>query len=91
MLLAIWTIFLTCTLLNSQVHSAMHGANLINHFSSGMDSNFLTGQIPASIGSLTFLSELWLKNNSLEGTIPASISSLSNLHILYALLEPFPI
>ena len=44
--------------------------------------NQLTGSIPASLGSLTALRELYLDDNQLTGSIPASLGSLMNLQRL---------
>jgi serine/threonine protein kinase len=41
--------------------------------------NQLTGTIPASLGNLTYLTELWLDTNQLTGTIPASLGKLKYL------------
>ena len=43
----------------------------------------LTGHIPAEIGQLDALEELWLYINELTGTIPAEIGDLSNLTWLF--------
>ena len=43
----------------------------------------LSGQIPAGIGSLTMLEELWLYSNELSGAIPAEMGNLSNLTWLF--------
>ena len=43
----------------------------------------LSGQIPAGIGSLTMLEELWLYSNELSGAIPAEMGNLSNLTGLF--------
>ena len=43
----------------------------------------LSGQIPAVIGSLTMLEELWLYVNELSGAIPAELGNLSNLTGLF--------
>ena len=45
--------------------------------------NQLTGSIPASLGSLTNLRELWLGDNQLTGSIPASLGNLTNLERLW--------
>ena len=39
----------------------------------------LSGEIPESIGELTKLTQLGLKDNSLSGEIPESIGNLTNL------------
>ena len=39
----------------------------------------LSGYIPAEIGSLAMLGELWLYTNTLTGTIPPEMGNLSNL------------
>ena len=43
----------------------------------------LDGRIPAAIGRLTMLEELWLYRNELSGTIPAEMGNLSNLTWLF--------
>ena len=43
----------------------------------------LSGQIPAGIGSLTMLEELWLYSNELSGAIPAEMGDLTNLRWLF--------
>ena len=43
----------------------------------------LKGQMPAAIGSLEMLEELWLYTNELTGTIPAEMGDLSNLAWLF--------
>ena len=48
-----------------------------------LDSNHLTGEIPAELGRLTSLEWLYLYNNRLTGEIPAELGSLSNLVRLY--------
>jgi hypothetical protein len=42
----------------------------------------LTGNIPASLGNLTSLLELYLDYNNLTGNIPASLSDLTSLQVL---------
>ena len=44
-----------------------------------LDSNSLTGTIPADLGDLSALTELELDSNSLTGTIPADLGDLSAL------------
>jgi hypothetical protein len=44
--------------------------------------NHLTGVIPAELGNLTSLEELYLHDNHLTGTIPAELGNLTNLDIL---------
>ncbi|KAI6698867.1 hypothetical protein NL676_018986 [Syzygium grande] len=44
-----------------------------------LQNNFLSGQVPPEIGSLTKLNDLFLYNNSLCGLIPTGIGSLENL------------
>ena len=48
-----------------------------------LDSNQLTGSIPAALGSLTQLGYLWLESNQLTGTIPTGLGNLANLQRLY--------
>ena len=43
----------------------------------------MTGEIPASLGNLTSLQQLWLFENQLSGGIPASLGSLTSLTHLY--------
>ena len=43
----------------------------------------LSGQIPAEIGGLTMLEELWLYTNELSGAIPAELGNLSHLTGLF--------
>ena len=45
-------------------------------------NNGLSGTIPAAIGNLTALAELYLQNNSLSGSIPPQIGNLKSLTIL---------
>ena len=47
-----------------------------------MESNNLTGTIPAELGSLTALSDLRLNSNNMTGTIPAELGNLTTLSIL---------
>ena len=44
--------------------------------------NTLTGQIPAELGDLDRLEELWLTGNDLSGAIPAELGSLASLEVL---------
>lgn len=48
-----------------------------------LDANNLTGNIPSSIGILTFLQALHLHANNLSGGIPAEIGTLENLAQLW--------
>jgi len=48
---------------------------------SGLGNN-LTGTIPAALGSLSNLTDLYLGDNLLSGSIPVEIAGLSNLRIL---------
>ena len=43
----------------------------------------LSGQIPADLGRLGNLEELWLYTNALSGTIPSEMGSLANLTWLF--------
>ena len=45
--------------------------------------NGLSGEIPAELGSLSNLIQLWLGENQLSGEIPAELGSLSDLKQLY--------
>ena len=47
-----------------------------------LDSNRLTGNIPAELGKLSNLRSLWLTKNRLTGNIPAELGNLSNLEDL---------
>ena len=42
----------------------------------------MTGPIPAALGDLANLSELWLRGNELTGPIPAALGDLANLEFL---------
>ena len=48
-----------------------------------LSNNKLSGTIPAAIGQLTELQNLWLNNNQLNGTIPSSIGQLTKITRLY--------
>ena len=56
--------------------------------------NNLSGEMPAELGSLDYLSQLELDNNKLTGSIPATIGQLANLEHLWlynnALSGPIP-
>ena len=54
---------------------------LITHLS--LDSNELTGNIPAELGSLSNLVMLDLSHNRLSGEIPVELGNLSNLQELF--------
>ena len=45
----------------------------------GFMSNNLAGTLPASIGDLPSLTQLWLPNNQIGGAIPAQLGSLTNV------------
>ena len=47
-----------------------------------LDSNGLTGEIPAELGKLANLEWLWLSNNGLTGEIPPELGNLANLRVL---------
>jgi len=47
-----------------------------------MESNNLTGTIPAELGSLTTLSDLRLNSNNMTGSIPAELGNLAALATL---------
>jgi len=47
-----------------------------------LSSNFITGEIPTTIGQLTDLTYLNLANNSLHSTLPTTFGSLSALTLL---------
>ena len=48
-----------------------------------LTGNGLSGEIPAELGSLSNLIQLWLGQNQLSGEIPAELGSLSDLEWLY--------
>lgn len=48
-----------------------------------LNSNNLTGPLPADIGNLSRLAELQLDNNNLTGTIPVEIGNLTLIEILF--------
>ena len=45
----------------------------------GLEGNELSGEIPAELGSLSYLEELQLSFNDLSGEIPVALGSLANL------------
>ncbi|MCY4674825.1 MAG: leucine-rich repeat domain-containing protein, partial [Bacteroidetes bacterium] len=47
-----------------------------------LHENFLTGSIPAELGSLTQLESLWLFDNTLTGVIPPELGNLTQLETL---------
>ena len=47
-----------------------------------LDSNQLSGEIPAELDNLTSLGALFLSHNRLSGEIPEELGSLTNLHTL---------
>ena len=47
-----------------------------------LNQNELSGVIPAELGDLTNLENLWLNHNQLTGEIPGELSSLTNLEVL---------
>jgi hypothetical protein len=48
-----------------------------------LHDNQFSGSIPASLGDLSFLTELWLQDNQFSGSIPSSLGDLSALRVLY--------
>jgi Leucine-rich repeat (LRR) protein len=47
-----------------------------------LNSNQLSGELPAELGNLANLKELYLSNNQLSGEIPSELGSLANLRQL---------
>ncbi|MCZ0954476.1 MAG: leucine-rich repeat domain-containing protein, partial [Rhodospirillaceae bacterium] len=47
-----------------------------------LSSNQLSGSIPAELGDISNLEELWLYNNELSGPIPGELGDLSSLRLL---------
>ena len=47
-----------------------------------LQSNSLSGGVPASLGSLSSLRDLRLRNNQLEGSIPTELNEIDSLQIL---------
>ena len=43
----------------------------------------MSGSIPAELGNLDELRDLYLNNNQLSGTIPAELGDADMLHFLY--------
>jgi hypothetical protein len=50
-----------------------------------LDSNFMTGQIPGTLGNIAELQELWLNDNLLTGRIPGSLGNLSSLRKCFSI------
>jgi hypothetical protein len=48
-----------------------------------LQDNQLTGAIPAGLGNLNSLENLWLQKNQLTGTIPVELGGLTNLVMLF--------
>ena len=48
-----------------------------------LEINQLSGEIPAELGNLANLQELWLWDNQLSGEIPAELGNLSSLEALW--------
>ena len=57
------------------------GAGHVTKLSLG--SNQVTGSIPAQLGNLTNLQDLYLQNNQLSGSIPPELGNLTNLEDFY--------
>lgn len=53
-----------------------------------LNSNHLSGRLPAEVGNLSGLRRLYLSGNSLVGPIPAAIGNLSRLEELYLTFNP---
>ena len=47
-----------------------------------LHNNTLTGPLPAELGSLGSLEQLWLHDNALTGTLPAELGSLASAPLL---------
>jgi len=48
-----------------------------------LSNNLLGGSLPAELGNLTNLTDLWLSNNQINGSIPNELGSLANLRGLW--------
>ncbi|HRN54827.1 MAG TPA: T9SS type A sorting domain-containing protein [Agriterribacter sp.] len=70
--------------LNGSV-SEWFGVKVTNNRVTGLSlvNNQLDGTLPASLGNLTAISDLYLSSNNLKGTIPNSIGNLLALTFLY--------
>ena len=49
----------------------------------GLGENELNGEVPAELGNLTNLTELYLNDNQLTGEIPSELGNLTNLTVLF--------
>ena len=68
--------------------NALSGPAVVDLSGLGIESyrvsaNRLTGTIPASVGSVTSLRELWMADNMIVGNIPEDIGNLKRLDTLY--------
>ena len=50
-----------------------------------MSSNNLTGTLPATIGNIAPLTDLWLNGNAFSGELPSTVTNLANLRVLCVL------
>ncbi|XP_039026888.1 receptor-like protein 34 [Hibiscus syriacus] len=76
----IFTCGLTCdTLVSGLLQVSDSFSNLTRLGQLGLSWNSVTGEIPAVLGSLPHLQELYLDNNHLYGPIPSSFNNLKRL------------
>ncbi|KAL6312579.1 hypothetical protein AAG906_005975 [Vitis piasezkii] len=64
---------------NCSSESPLPNLTYLSLSSNQMDDNNLQGRIPASLGTLQHLTEMWLGTNRLKGTLPDSFGQLSEL------------
>ncbi|MEM9991358.1 MAG: HYR domain-containing protein, partial [Bacteroidota bacterium] len=70
----------------NQAMNTWHGIVLNNEgcvISIALEKNNLVGNIPAELGNLSNLTELYLGDNALSGSIPTELGNLNNLIKLY--------
>lgn len=73
----------TLNLNGNQVEGPLRVGSFAKLNALSLQDNFLTGEIPSSIGSISSsLTSLALGNNRLGGTIPLELFLLSNLQVL---------